>query len=161
MKPATAHTRSSSRSPHLRHHAAAGFNDPAAVLYLCPLRHWRIFEEVERVPITVVEVEPFPAKERRYGTMWNVRSSLASLPVTRRPGMSWPAVGGVRKVRWSRSGTGKRGGVRAIYYFHDESMPLFLLTVYPKNQQDNLSAAELRARKQTVSTLRSTYGKNN
>ena len=75
--------------------------------------------------------------------------------------MSWPAVGGVRKVRWSRSGTGKRGGVRAIYYFHDESMPLFLLTVYPKNQQDNLSAAELRARKQTVSTLRSTYGKNN
>lgn len=54
---------------------------------------------------------------------------------------------------------GKRGGVRVIYYFHDESIPLFLLTVYPKSRKENLSAAELKAIKQLASTLRSIYGK--
>jgi hypothetical protein len=35
-----------------------------------------------------------------------------------------PDSGGVRKVRWSRAGTGKRGGVRVIYFYHDDTMPL-------------------------------------
>ncbi len=38
--------------------------------------------------------------------------------------------GGVRKVRWSRQGSGKRGGARVIYFFHDQDMPLYLLMVY-------------------------------
>ena len=41
-----------------------------------------------------------------------------------------PETGGVRKPRWGAQGKGKRGGVRVIYYFHSESFPLFLLTVY-------------------------------
>lgn len=153
-------TKAPNRTSHLPHQSAAGLNDPAAFLYLCALRHWRILEEVERVPITVVEVEPFPAKAAQ---VWNDEERLefvgfiASNPEA---GDVMAGSGGVRKVRWSRSGTGKRGGVRVIYYFHDESIPLFLLTVYPKNQKDNLSAAELRAMKQAVSILRSTYGKN-
>jgi hypothetical protein len=137
-----------------------GANGDAAFLYLC-LRHWRILEEVERLPITVVEVEPFPAKAAQ---VWNDEERLefigfiASNPEA---GDLMVGSGGVRKVRWSRSGTGKRGGVRVIYYFHDESMPLFLLTVYQKNRKDTLSASELGAMKQTVSILRSTYAKNN
>ena len=55
---------------------------------------------------------------------------------------------------------GKRGGARVIYYFHDESLPLFLLTVYPKSRKDDLSPAELKAIKKLVSILRSTYGKS-
>lgn len=34
------------------------------------------------------------------------------------------------------------GGVRVIYYFHSEAMPLYLLTVFGKNEKANLSAAE-------------------
>jgi len=41
-----------------------------------------------------------------------------------------------------RSGRGKRGGVRVIYYYHSELMPLYLLTLFAKNKQDNLSKAE-------------------
>ena len=38
--------------------------------------------------------------------------------------------GGVRKLRWQRGGRGKSAGVRVIYYFHSERMPLYLLTVF-------------------------------
>ena len=50
--------------------------------------------------------------------------------------------GGVRKLRWRRGGQGKSGGVRIIYYFHDEVMPLYLLTLFAKGDQANLSKAE-------------------
>ena len=35
-----------------------------------------------------------------------------------------PDTGGVRKVRWSRAGSGKRGGVRVVYFYHDAGRPL-------------------------------------
>ena len=50
--------------------------------------------------------------------------------------------GGVRKLRWARDGRGKSGGVRVIYYFHSEAMPLYLLTMFAKNERTNLSKAE-------------------
>jgi len=53
--------------------------------------------------------------------------------------------GGVRKLRWARDGRGKSGGVRVIYYFHSEAMPLYLLTMVAKNERANLSKAERNA----------------
>lgn len=50
--------------------------------------------------------------------------------------------GGVRKLRWGKGGRGKSGGVRVIYYFHDERLPLYLLTLFAKNEQANLTAQE-------------------
>jgi hypothetical protein len=50
--------------------------------------------------------------------------------------------GGVRKLRWARGGRGKSGGVRVIYYFHSQAMPLYLLTVFGKNEKADLSNAE-------------------
>lgn len=51
--------------------------------------------------------------------------------------------GGARKIRWqAKEHSGKRGGVRIVYYYHDEGMPVFLFTVYAKNQQANLSMKE-------------------
>ena len=48
----------------------------------------------------------------------------------------------MRKLRWARDGRGKSGGVRVIYYFHSEDMPLYLLTMFAKNGHANLSKAE-------------------
>ena len=45
--------------------------------------------------------------------------------------------GGVRKLRWGRGAQGKSDGFRVTYYFHDESMPLYLLTLFAKNQRAN------------------------
>lgn len=50
--------------------------------------------------------------------------------------------GGIRKIRWARKGKGKSGGVRIIYYFHNETMPLFLLTMFGKNEKENLKKSE-------------------
>jgi hypothetical protein len=50
--------------------------------------------------------------------------------------------GGVRKLRWARDGRGKSGGVRVVYYFHSEAMPLYLLTMFAKNERANLTKAE-------------------
>ena len=57
-------------------------------------------------------------------------------------GVVLAGTGGIRKLRWARQGMGKSGGVRVIYYFHNEQMPLYLLTVFGKNEKDNLSKAE-------------------
>lgn len=50
--------------------------------------------------------------------------------------------GGIRKLRWSRGSRGKSGGVRVVYYYHDERIPLYVLTVFGKGEQANLSKAD-------------------
>jgi hypothetical protein len=49
--------------------------------------------------------------------------------------------GGIRKLRWRYGGKGKSGGARVIYY-HNERIPLYLLTIFGKNEKENLSKAE-------------------
>lgn len=53
-----------------------------------------------------------------------------------------PGTGGVRKVRVGRSGQGKRGSVRVVYYFYDADFPILLLALYAKNEKGDLTAAE-------------------
>ncbi|MDD4963391.1 MAG: type II toxin-antitoxin system RelE/ParE family toxin [Gallionella sp.] len=61
--------------------------------------------------------------------------------------------GGVRKLRWGKGGRGKSGGVRVIYYFHDERLPLYLLTLFAKNEQANLTMKERNLLANLVDTL--------
>jgi len=46
-----------------------------------------------------------------------------------------------------------------IYYFHNETFPLFLLTVYAKNQKANLTKSERQEFKKLVPLLVKTYAK--
>lgn len=59
-----------------------------------------------------------------------------------RAGSVIQGTGGLRKVRWSAVCTGKRGGVRVIYYYLDELAQLRLLLIYRKGIKDDLSASE-------------------
>jgi len=52
--------------------------------------------------------------------------------------------GGVRKLRWQAKGRGKRGGLRVIYYWAAEEELFYMLYIYPKNEQGDLSATQLR-----------------
>jgi hypothetical protein len=52
--------------------------------------------------------------------------------------------GGVRKMRFGALGKGKSGGVRVIYYFYDEDMPIYALLLYAKNERANLTPEERR-----------------
>ena len=52
--------------------------------------------------------------------------------------------GGMRKLRWGGSGRGKRGGLRVIYYWWVAMERISLLMAYPKNEQDDLTADQLK-----------------
>ena len=56
--------------------------------------------------------------------------------------------GGLRKVRWSAKGKGKRGGVRVIYYYVLPDSQIRLLLIYQKGRQDDLTAEQKKILKQ-------------
>ena len=58
--------------------------------------------------------------------------------------------GGLRKVRWALEGRGKSGGARVICYWMTDNDQLYMLLAYPKNVQDNLTDAQLKALKKIV-----------
>ena len=61
-----------------------------------------------------------------------------------------PGGGGLRKIRWSVAGRGKRGGVRVIYHWavvHDKILMLFM---YAKNEQDDLTAEQLKVLRRII-----------
>jgi len=51
--------------------------------------------------------------------------------------------GGLRKIRWSAQGRGKRGGIRVIYYKIEEDQ-IYMLFAYPKNKQEDLTSEQLK-----------------
>ena len=61
-----------------------------------------------------------------------------------------PGSGGVRKLRWAAAGRGKRGGYRVIYYVRRANGVIWMLTMYPKNVAENISAHVLRQIKKEV-----------
>ncbi len=61
-----------------------------------------------------------------------------------------PGSGGARKLRWSRPGMGKRGGLRVIYYHVDRAGKIWLLTLYSKNVADNIQPQTLKRLTETI-----------
>src|SRR5690348_7789269 len=53
-----------------------------------------------------------------------------------------PGTGGLRKVRIGRGGSGKRGGARVIYYFHNADFPAVLMAIYAKTEKTDLTTRE-------------------
>ena len=51
--------------------------------------------------------------------------------------------GSFRKIRWNRSGMGKRGGIRIIYYNVTRNGRIYLALIYPKNEQDDLTEEQI------------------
>ena len=61
-----------------------------------------------------------------------------------------PGSGGCRKVRWSRKGMGKRGGVRVIYFNRLEDGEIWLLLIYAKSARENVCGHVLREIKEEI-----------
>ena len=55
-----------------------------------------------------------------------------------------PGSGGVRKIRWSSKGKGKKGSLRIIYYWKNIQNEIWLLTIYAKNEAENIPVSVLR-----------------
>jgi hypothetical protein len=100
--------------------------------------------------LTIVETPTF---QRLWPDYWSEeeRGEFATwLALTPDAGDVVPGSGGVRKVRWSRKGTGKRGGVRVVYFNRLANGEIWLLLIYSKSVQDNIPAAVLRILKQEI-----------
>ena len=63
----------------------------------------------------------------------------------------------MRKVRFAASGRGKRGGARIIYYYLDDTMPLYALLAYAKNDQGDMTPDEKRTVSALAAALKATW----
>lgn len=61
--------------------------------------------------------------------------------------------GGLRKIRLSSISRGKSGGFRVCYFYDQKRETLFLLLIYPKNDQENLTALEKKTLKKLINAI--------
>ena len=55
-----------------------------------------------------------------------------------------PNAKGLRKIRYSAKGHGKRGGARVIYYNMLDDGLIVAVAIYPKNERENLSQNQIK-----------------
>lgn len=102
---------------------------------------------------TVVELPGYIAKASRLmskGERSAVIDLVASNPEC---GDVIVGTGGVRKVRFAKEGRGKSGSYRVVYYFCNDTIPLFLITCFGKSDKGNISQSEKNTIKKLVQLL--------
>jgi len=107
--------------------------------------------------ITVVEMPEFIRRAEHLLTDEERNQLISYLSTHPTSGSIIQGTGGIRKIRWARKGHGKRGGARIIYFFHNENIPLFLLTIFSKSDKEDLSKAERNELSKFTKTLISEY----
>ena len=107
---------------------------------------------------TIVELPEFLGKADKLLSASERLSIINYLAAHPAAGDIIQGTGGIRKLRWSAQGKGKSGGVRIIYYHHNESIPLFLLTLFGKGEKANLTKSEGNDLAKFTSLLIKNYG---
>ena len=107
--------------------------------------------------VTVVETPDFVRRAKAAMTEAERTALIDLLAATPEAGVSLG--GGLRKVRFGRTGAGKSGGFRSIHFYRVGAGPVFLLTMFAKNERSNLSAAEVAALMKLGDELAAWYGK--
>ncbi len=92
-----------------------------------------------------IETPIFTASLRRHLDDEQYRALQVALSLRPAQGALIPGSGGLRKLRWGAPGRGKRGGIRTIYYWAVEADLCYMLYVYAKNEQGDLTPTQLRA----------------
>lgn len=107
--------------------------------------------------ITVVETAEFTSRAKRRMSAKEVETVIDLVAAEPLSGDLIRGAGGLRKLRFAVAGKGKSGGVRVVYYYN-ESIPVFLITVFAKKEKDNLTKAERNMLAKVVRALRDSYG---
>lgn len=120
----------------------------------CPLGYIGLME----APHTVIETSEFLAAAKAHLTEQERLAVIRAVSRDPKAGNVMAGTGGARKLRVARGNNiGKSGGFRVIYLYHDQTVPLFLFTVYPKGAKDNLTKAERNALKQVNERIVQAY----
>ena len=92
---------------------------------------------------TVVETPAFLAAAKGILSTAERADVISIVAETPRAGVALG--GGIRKMRIARPGRGKSSGARVVFLFAGDDVPVFLLTVFAKNEKANLGTRERTA----------------
>ncbi|MEI6306265.1 MAG: type II toxin-antitoxin system RelE/ParE family toxin, partial [Deltaproteobacteria bacterium] len=92
--------------------------------------------------ITVAETGEFIRKAKKLLSEEERQELVSYLSAHPESGNVMAGTGGIRKLRWTRQGMGKSGGVRVIFFYFNEGIPLYVLTLFGKGDKGNLTQAE-------------------
>ncbi len=120
--------------------------------FCAPMEHTYLMGKL----VTVVELSPFLAQIGKAITSGERDNLIEYLAQNPEMGDVIPRTGGLRKLRWPGKQQGKRGGLRIIYYFHNNTAPVFLITAYSKSTQVNLTAKQEKTLTELAKTLKAT-----
>ena len=99
---------------------------------------------------TIVETPTFAEDARKIWTEQERGAFCAWLAVNPEAGDVIPGSGGCRKVRWSITGSGKRGGARIIYFNRLANEEIWLLVIYTKSVMGNIPAHILKSIREAI-----------
>ena len=99
---------------------------------------------------TIIETATFQEDARKIWSEEERGAFCAWLAVNPEAGEVISGSGGCRKVRWSMAGTGKRGGVRIIYFNRLANEEIWLLVIYSKSVRGNIPAHILKAIREVI-----------
>ena len=91
-----------------------------------------------------VELMPFVAFRDGHWTDDDLRALQSFLLVSPDAGDLIRGGAGLRKLRWSVQGRGKRGGARVIYYWHVPKHYIYLIYAYAKSQREDLNRQQIK-----------------
>ena len=111
---------------------------------------------VQTRPITVAETQAFARSAAKIWSEDELTALVDHVAHNPESGDVIPGTGGVRKMRWGRSGSGKRGGARVIYFYYRPDCPLYLLLAYGKAQATDLTQDEKKAVAAFAATIKGT-----
>ena len=118
------------------------------------MRHWRILTASDLIGVyttmVIVETSIFTRQVQQLLTDDEYRELQKVLVNRPDVGSLIVGSGGLRKIRWARQGSGKRGGVRVIYYWAVSQEQILMLFMYPKGERDDLTPVQIRILKQIV-----------
>lgn len=92
-----------------------------------------------------IESSVFTISVRRHLDDEQYRALQLALALRPEQGALIPGGSGLRKLRWGAQGRGKRGGIRTIYYWAVDDDLCYMLYVYAKNEQGDLTPVQIRA----------------
>ena len=98
----------------------------------------------------IVETPVFTRQINRLLSLESYRGLQLALVDDPARGATIGGSGGLRKLRWEGSGRGRRGGIRVIYCWIPDRNWILMLLAYGKNEQDDLSPAQLKVLRRVV-----------
>jgi hypothetical protein len=107
---------------------------------------------------TVVETPAFLRRAKECGVSEDERADIVTcIAADPQDGDLIPGTGGARKIRLARPGQGKRGGYRVVTFYGGGDIPVFLLSMFAKNEKSDMSQAEKNELKEILKVLPESY----